>query len=71
MIDFNKYLKDDNQTNLNLETLSNTDKLKMYRQILYNDLIIKLNDLTNKRKQLIEDYKINVKNIDGVNKNEN
>jgi hypothetical protein len=64
MIDYNQYIKDTSQTNLYFNQLTEQEKLRAYRYMLYEEMLGKLRDLQIKREQLVKDYNIKVKDID-------
>ena len=55
---------DENQTTLNDDIKSVTDRLIMYRNLLYSDLVKKLQILDTQRMTLITSYKEVTKEID-------
>jgi hypothetical protein len=68
---YSKYINDKSQTDLSLQQLSKKDKLIKYRELLYIDMLNKINDLENQKKIIIAEYKVNIAEIDKeLNKNE-
>lgn len=58
------FINDDNQSNLNFIKLSKKEKLLLMRECLYNDLYKKLKNLYLRKRELINNYKQSVKDLD-------